>query len=198
MSDTKENKRKRGRPRKPPEIPTTEGQRQLIEEPSSDVLIAEKLECGSAVVGHWRRGRRLPGPTFRRKLELLFGIPQRAWDVEPGAPIPSKPPPSAGEPKKRRKADDDKDTLTITKDQIDAVLSELEGQTMTETASARLRDTMSKLLALRSRLERDRDLLEDRVVREHPEWLRTKAAILKALKPYPDAAKAVAEALKQA
>jgi hypothetical protein len=80
--------------------------------------------------------------------------------------------------------------------QIREIKAELASHELTDTARGRARDTMAKLIALKCRMERDRDLLEDRVVREHPKWLATKDAILEALKPYPDAAKAVAEALK--
>ena len=87
------------------------------------------------------------------------------------------------------------DTLEIARQQLSEVLKALQNPELTESAQLKLRDTAAKLLTLRSRLERDRELLEDRIVREHPEWKRIKGVILKALKPYPEAAAAVAEAL---
>jgi hypothetical protein len=159
------------------------GRRETIHVP------AARVGCGVAVVGHWRRGRRLPGEAHRHKLSLLFGIPRRAWDVEAGAVVPTQSDGAVGSG-----AGDD-DTLAIAKGQIETILTALKDKNLTDGASAKLRDTLAKLLALRSRLERDRDLLEDRLVREHPEWARLKAAILDALKPHPKAAEAVIRAI---
>ncbi len=131
----------------------------------------------------------MPGEAYRHKLELLFGIPRRSWDVSPGKELPGPNLTAAG-------PGTDDDTLTITKVQIDAILDGLKDKTLTNAAAAKLRDTMAKLLALRARMERDQEMLEDRAVREHPEWTRTKAAILRALGPYPEAAEAVAKALE--
>ena len=190
----KPDKPRIGRPPRPVE-PKTEGQRQLVETGGGEAEIAARVGCGAAVVGHWRRGRRVPGEAHRRKLELLFGIPARAWDVAPGA-LPA-PGPAAAPPGDPAAPLDDAGTLEIAKAQIDAILKELEkADTLTDGAAAKLRDTLAKLLALRARLERDRDLQEDRLVREHPEWARTKARILDALRPFPEAARAVAEALE--
>lgn len=178
-------------PKLKPDGPRTEGQRQLLELAGSEVDLAVKIGCGSAVIGHWRRGRRIPGEAHRHKIELLFGIPRRAWDVAPGSPIPASKTATTPDPDP-----DSGDTLTITKAQIEAVLEELKSKSLTDGASAKLRDTLAKLLALRSRLERDQELSEDRVVREHPEWARMKAAILRALEPYPKAAAALLEVLR--
>lgn len=169
--------------------PKSEGQRLLQEEPGSAVSMAAKIGCGKAAIGHWRTGARSPGESARHKLDLLYGIPRRAWDVMPGC--------SVEEPQEQAPPEHlDTDTLTITKGQISAILTTLRNDSLTDGAAAKLRDTLSKLLALRTRIERDRDLQEDRVVRDHPEWTRIKAAILEALKPYPDAAEAVAKVLR--
>lgn len=166
----------------------TEGQKRLLDVDGTEAELAAKLGCGSAIIGHWRRGRRVPGKAHRHKIELLFGIARRAWDVAPGTELAT--PQSAASA-----SSEDVDTLTITKTQIDAILDGLKNEALTDAAAAKLRDTMAKLLALRARLERDREMAEDRAVREHPAWTRTKAAILRALKPYPEAAAAVAESL---
>jgi len=171
----------------------SEGQRQLLEITGSEDGLAAQIGCSRAIVGHWRRGSRLPGVAARHKLELLFGIPRKAWGVQPGGEVP--------EAVKQTNISVDKlstdgDTLDIARQQLCEVLEALRNPELTESAQLKLRDTAAKLLALRSRLERDRELLEDRIVREHPEWLRIKTAIIKALTPYPEAAAAVAEAIQ--
>lgn len=187
-------------------VPKTEGQRQLLEVWGSQRGLAAKVGCGKSVLGYWRRGERMPSDEQKHKLELLFGIPRKAWDVEPGAKIDpakwleEKPPkkieqqPASQEPLLSSRAKG-MDTLTITKMQIDDLLDALDEPKLTEAASAKLRDTLTKALALRTRLERDQELLEDRFVREHPKWLELKGAILAALRPFPDATKAVIEAI---
>jgi transcriptional regulator with XRE-family HTH domain len=174
-------------PKAPPE-PKTEGQRQLLELEGSEQDIATKMGCSRATAGHWRRGRRTPGEGARHKLELLFGIPQRAWDVSPGQ-LAAPPPP---EPDTMSRNDD---TLDITKQQVLEIRRSLVENGLAAETRAKLRAELGKLLALRARLELAQELREDRMVREHPEWARVKAAILKALEPYPEAAAAVAEAL---
>lgn len=191
-----------------PTEPKTEGQRQLLTVYGSERTIAEKVGCSRAMVGHWRRGFRFPSNEQKHKLELLFGIPRRAWDLEPGAEIETivrRPDPEPKEEKPTEEAPRDpsklasrakgSDTLTITNAQIEDILEALDDPNLTDSAQSKLRDTLSKALALRARLERDRELLEDRIIRDHPGWLKLKTNILKALESYPAAAKAVIEAI---
>ena len=170
----------------------SEGQRQLLKIAGIEDELAAQIGCSRAIVGHWRRGDRLPGLKLRHKLKLLFGIPPWAWEVEPGSEAPIAPIP------KNTAVDElseDDDILDVVRKQLLEVREALQSPELTEGARLKLLDTSAKLLALQSRLERDRELLEDRIVREHPEWKRIKGVILKALKPYPEAAAAVAEAL---
>lgn len=173
-----------------PKKPKTEGQRQLVALDCTDAVIAQKVGCSRGLAGHWRRGVRVPSDAMRHKLELLFGIPKLSWDVAPGAELPASASPA---PEFELSGDDD--VLAITKQQLLEVRVALQVKDLAPPAASKLRDTSAKLLALRSRLELARELQEDRIVREHPEWQRVKAAILKALEPYPEAAAAVAEVL---
>lgn len=174
-----------------PKKPKTEGQRQLVALDCTDAVIAQKVGCSRGLAGHWRRGVRVPSDPMRHKLELLFGIPKLSWDVTPGSELPA----SASPPPEQLELSGDDDVLAITKQQLLEVRQALQVKDLAPPAASKLRDTSAKLLALRSRLELARELQEDRIVREHPEWQRTKAAILKALEDYPEAAAAVAEAL---
>jgi len=173
----------------------TEGRRLLRELEGSNAGIAEKLGCSKALVGHWRLGTRLPSDAHKEKMELLFGIPRRSWDVKPNAKLHTSTPSTVVLTRATSEEGGD-DTMRITTGQINTILMTLKGDELTDSAAAKMRDTLQKLLALRARMERDRDLLEDKVVREHPEWVRIKAVIVAALKPYPEAAKAIAEVLK--
>lgn len=61
----------------------------------------------------------------------------------------------------------------------------------------KLADTEARILALRHRLEKEQELLEDRIVREHPMWHRLKRTLVKVLAQHPAAAHAVAAALAE-
>jgi hypothetical protein len=52
----------------------------------------------------------------------------------------------------------------------------------------RITDSYTRTLALQARLQRDVDLLEDRIVREHPMWVRIKVTIGRVLARYPQIA----------
>lgn len=183
----------------------TEGQRLFCEVSGTERGLALKVGCGKSLIGYWRRGQRMPSDEQKHKLELLFGIPQRAWDVPPGTkldePVVGKKE-SKVESKTESKAESTlssqvskSDTLSITKAQIDEIVESLNDNNLTNTARSKLRDTLTKLLALQGRLERDQELREDRYVREHPRWLALKKRIVSALEPYPQAAKAVLAAI---
>jgi hypothetical protein len=62
---------------------------------------------------------------------------------------------------------------------------------------ARIRDTKTKALALKARIEAADALFEASAVAKHPAWRRLRGAILEALRPFPDAARAVAEAIQE-
>jgi hypothetical protein len=136
---------------------------------------------------------RLPGVKARDQLKQLFGILPRMWDLEPGSEIPTDL--TAMNTVGDELGEDD-DTLDIAKRQLLEVREALQAPGLADATRLKLLDTSAKLLVLRSRLERERELQEDRIVREHPEWKRLKTLILKALAPYPEAAAAVAEAIR--
>ena len=60
---------------------------------------------------------------------------------------------------------------------------------------ARIRDTKTKALALKARIESQDALFEATAIIKHPSWRRLRGAILDALRPFPDAARAVAETI---
>jgi hypothetical protein len=68
------------------------------------------------------------------------------------------------------------------------------------TELARLMASEGTLIERIARLEAQRraeiELLESRIVREHPAWQRLRDAVLDALRPFPDAARAVLTAVQ--
>jgi len=61
----------------------------------------------------------------------------------------------------------------------------------------KLADSETKLLSLRHRLEKESELAEDRIVRQHPKWIRIRTRLAEVLVKWPDAARAVAAALRE-
>lgn len=175
------------------EVIRTEGQRMLLHVLGSLEAIAAELEVKSPQsVLNWRSGARMPSQEARAKMYAAFGIPIDAWDrkpfelpVQPDAPVveafdPDKPAAST--------LDECRALIAVTK------RARLQGSVST-SEMVKLASAEASLLKLRAELEQRAELSEDRYVREHPAWLRCKREISRALMPYPEAARAVAEVL---
>lgn len=173
----------------------SEGQRLLLEVEGSLSVIARAVGCSSkATVGDWRRGLKVPGKVSRERLEAAYGIPARSWDKTPdGAAAPPKPRP----PKPAKRGDGATTTLEDVELLIESIKDELESGDVLPAERVRLNDSLVRALGLKLRLDRESELLEDRIVREHPKWARMRAALIEALIPFPEAARAVAAALQK-
>ncbi len=176
--------------------PRTEGQRRLLEVPDSLSTIAERCGVGKTVVSYWRSGVKTPGPGPRGALRDAYGIDPGDWDLRPstGSTRPQSPTHRVQAP---RPAPSGKPTTLEEVEEQLTHLYALQGQDVEPSVAVRLADSVGKLLAIKARLERENELLEDKVVRSHPFWRRLKAAVLEALKRHPDAARDVAEALER-
>ncbi len=179
--------------------PRTEGQRRLLEVPDSLSVIAAAVGVGKTVVSYWRSGEKLPGPGPRARLREAYGIEPADWERVPGArPAPARAASSSSSASSAGPAAPPagKPTTIAEVDEQLRMLRELQEEPgLVPSERVRLADSMGKLLAIKARLERDAELLEDRIVREHPFYGRLEATILAALRPFPDAARAVADAL---
>lgn len=185
----------------------TEGQRLLLAVPGSHAEVAAAVDGSKQAVSYWRRGEKTPGATARGRLRDAFGIDPGAWDRKPitspatapaASPAPAPPSPPIETQPAAAAAGSKLSTLEEVETQI-AELRKLQGENgLLASERVRLADSMGKLLAIKARLERDNELLEDRVVRKHPFWARVKGAILDALRAHPAAARDVAEALARA
>jgi hypothetical protein len=179
----------------------SEGQRLLLAVSGSLASIAAAVGAGSKQsVSDWRTGKQVPSRETRAKLFAAYEIPPEAWALAPGttaAPTPPSPAEVAAElafdtaiaaaPSTLR------DCLTL----LAAVQAERAKPTLTPAERVKLSDTEARILALRHRLETKAEMIEDRIVREHPMWQRMKKTIVRALVKYPDAARAVVAAIRE-
>lgn len=175
---------------------STEGQRLLLAVPDSLSVVAGKVGCSKALAGYWRQGAKVPSPTMRAKLEAAYGIAPAAWELAPGA-APPEPATAAGDEEEPELEAVGTDTLALTNAQLAEIRRALRNKGLSEAARSKKEDTYAKLLALKARLEREQELVEDRIVREHPMWRRIRERIVEAVRPYPDAAKAIVSALEE-
>jgi hypothetical protein len=88
------------------------------------------------------------------------------------------------------------DALTGTLQLIERVRCLMRAPDVEAKTLERLMARESRLLGLQGQLEQKAEYLKDRIVGAHPDWVRTRTALLGALQPYPEAADAVIEALK--
>lgn len=192
------------------DAPRTEGQRLLVDVPGSLADVAKELGVGRTTVSDWRRGAKSPGVKARAKLRKAYGIPTDAWDMASGsaprwtaraddAPhlehVPGAPP-----------ACDDGAPLAATLAMIDAQLARLHriqiehGNDLAHSEQVRLSETITKTLAQRGRLEKDKKVIDREIeralVKSQPFYTRAINAVVDALKSYPDAALAVESALE--
>lgn len=185
--------------------PRTEGERQLRALPGSLADLAAKLGVKRQSVHSWKRGDKIPGPDGRVAIEAAFGIPVAAWSAAPGTrladPAPRAGPAAApapalsataGLPAAVTRSTLEDCLITIAAIRKAAEVAKMPGEI------ARLRDAETKALALRARLEREQELVEDRIVREHPAWRRLRAVFLKFVERHPESAREFAEELARA
>jgi hypothetical protein len=181
---------------KPEKAMRSEGQRRLCAVLASLSLSQVALAAGCSSkqsVANWKAGTKVPDQHFREALEARYGIQSQSWAQEPGSADggQGRPPEPVAAPSAKPSTMADVDAL------IAFLRTELESPTILARERVKLSGSMTSALALRHRLEREQELSEDRIVREHPAWKRVHAAILDAVRPYPEAARAVAKALTE-
>lgn len=171
----------------------SEGQRLLREISASLAEVAAAVGCSSRqAVGNWRNGTASPGAAYRAKLAEVYGIPEASWGQRPVGAMPA---PETDEPAPA--ADASPTTMAGVLVLMEMARERMEDEALLEAERAKWAAEFSRALALKARLEKEAEMLEDRIVREHPMWKRLKRAIVKSLVPFPGAAKAVALALKE-
>lgn len=183
---------------------STEGQRLLLELRVKRAEVADACGVSGPLVSQWRSGKKRPSAAGRRVLEETFGIPAGAWDLAPGSQVtPSVPPAGNPVPAPAPAAVPSPSlgagrltTIEGVNREID-LLEEMREENLMPSERIKLSDTAGKFYAIRARIEKDAELYEDRVVKAAPFWRRARSAILEAVRPFPDAARAMAEALEE-
>jgi transcriptional regulator with XRE-family HTH domain len=167
----------------------TEGQRMLLHVSGSLLNIGKAIGVKSPqTVLRWRNGDRIPTPEIRAKMQIAFGIPIQAWTKHP-ATKETDPEPDVATLPQTSLAECMELLTVIRKDRMQPNL--LPGE------RSKLVDAEARILKLRADLEMRQELSEDRYVREHPGWLRVRNEISRTLMAFPEAARAVAEALER-
>jgi hypothetical protein len=205
MNTTGMNQRKRGRSPLTAALKSgaagvvirSEGQRLAVN--AGPTAIGAAIGMSAASVIEWRMGRKVPKMQARVMLRDAYGIPVSAWSKLPGngdgdavvneSGQPALPPPPADAPAPS--------TLENCLELLQQIRAARQQRDLMTADRVRLADTEAKILTLRHRLEKEAELLEDRLVREHPAWKRIQNELARVLARHPQAALEVAEALRR-
>ncbi len=166
----------------------TEGQRALRLVPGSLSAIAGAVGVDKGTISRWRSGEKLPNGPMRQRLHALYAIAPESWDRRPhGAEVerPKAPDAASDETAPASVLDE---TLAL----IRELKAQLEGGDLSPSERKGITDNLGKMLALRARLEEKGELMEARIVREHPRWRDIVRGLPDVLRPFPAAAEAVA------
>lgn len=175
----------------------TEGSILLAKVDLQQAQIAGRLDVTPAIVSGWLSGKRRPSVVSRSAIEEVFAIPADAWDrAKPDAASQSIAAPASA-------------TATVT-----PTLPRASTMTAAEKVAAyehivdrcieEVRNSPnakeSKVLELGRMLMHVRKLRGEEVqevkVLRHPKWFELRTMIITALSPYPDAMRAVIDALE--
>jgi|ERR1041384_2475166 hypothetical protein len=150
---------------------------------------AAKLGCSPRIVSGWRSGQKIPNERSRATIERAYGIARALWDKAPsGAPASgSAPPPPTSDTAARESAEA----------RLRAQLTRLKEQRADPALTERGRLELEKLeLAASRALARAEGLeLSERKILSSVAWRRVRDRVVVALEPYPEAMRAVANAL---
>lgn len=196
----------------------SEGQRLLLQVDATLKSIAASCGVQHTAVIDWRYGRCTPSPSARAQLYAAYEIPAPAWGQLPMgmrtdgdgvpvaagssvvpvevAPVPAPvPAPVNGHGVHGVNGHGPPNSLTETSALLGQIRRQLERTDLMANDRARITDTYTKTLALQHRLQKEADLTEDRIIREHPSWQRIRLELARILARYPAVAGEVAEML---
>jgi transcriptional regulator with XRE-family HTH domain len=176
----------------------TEGSRLMTELPGSLRELAGQVGCSAQTIANWRSGSKVPDSHYRALIHTAWGIPPEAWSVSPHTALANDGSQQQAATNGHATVDDAlPSTLDRCLEQLAALRRDSLKPGLLPGDRARIAGIEAKWLAMRISLERAQELLEARIVLEHPRWRMLERAVAKALAPYPDAAKAVAAVLSE-
>ena len=182
-------------------VPRTEGQRLLQLVPGTLNAIAAKVQASKPAVSTWRIGTRTPDIGARRRLWAAFEIPIEAWECLPGS-LEVDDAELDGDQGDEDEDDDEEGGAAHEQSVLDhanrrlRILSKQIGKKgLTTRERIMLDDAYGKAVAARAKFLREQELLEDRIIREHPKWRALKAVIIAALVKHPAVAREVEAAI---
>ena len=149
-------------------------------------------ECGVSqpLVGGWMSGRKRPGPEHRARLEALGLVKAEQWEQDKASGRKAPPRPTAVQ---------DQVGPLDTRVKLEAQVRRLEAlldADLSASASVQVERALGQALAGIAKL--DGTQITEAVIVRHPAHQRVMAVVFSALESYPDAARAVADALKAA
>lgn len=200
------------RPRRPKPLPKppddgvirSEGQALLWQVRGSLDDIGRAVGARAQAVHTWRSGKIVPSERMRIRLEEMYAIPRRAWALKPGhAAERTLTPPATTNGLEKPEVpaaalappEPAPDTLSGCLALHTRVRAAQFEPGLTAAERVKLSDTEAKVLALRHRLEREGQMLEARIIREHPRWQAVQRAIASAIGACPRCTKLVIDAL---
>ncbi len=128
------------------------------------------MACPRQMVHAWLKGEKVPSEKNAARLRDLYGIDPTTWDEGPAGKGPS-PASFRPEGKATTSIEDVEQELTA--------LRELSRKpTLKFTQRVRLQAEIRQQIALKHRLEQDRKLFDNQIVREHPAWIRIRAFLV--------------------
>lgn len=180
-------------------VPRTEGQRLLQRVPGTLNAIAAKVQASKPAVSTWRLGTRTPDISARRRLWAAFEIPIEAWESVPGA-LEVDGAELDGDQGDEEDDDEDGDAheqsvLDHANRRLRILSKQIDKKGLTTRERIMLDDAYGKAVAARAKFLREQELLEDRIIREHPKWRALKATIIATLVKHPAVAREVEAAI---
>lgn len=167
----------------------TEGQRMLLYVEGSLIAIAKAIDVKSPqTILRWRNGDVIPRVNERAAMQVTFGIPIEAWSKRPAGDATQPDEPADALPSS---------SMAHTDELLQVIRKERSTPHLLPSEKTKLISAEAGLLKLRADFEQRAELSEDRYVREHPAWLRIRNELARVLAAFPEAARAVAEALER-
>lgn len=164
--------------------------------------IASRIGCSQAVVCLWLSGGRVPQLEHRAALKRAYGIPTVAWKQEPPATDPvKKKKPSTVPPDADDAVDDDVEIAQLAKiyrRSLVTVSKKLE-EGRSKMTSDEILDALEKatrIIKSLSALTGEGQEVNEAKIMRLPAYQRVREATMRSLAPWPDALKAVIEALE--